>query len=106
MASWWQNEVRVRLAMRASSGIIAERCRKGGNGVGLVAPCTGCRGCGTLRLGEDGATVLDNELHSQVLCVHVRHLTLDAAIEHDGRSEDDSQVFGGHLTETVSSVRK
>lgn len=56
-----------------------------------------------LRLGKDRAAVLNDELHGQVLRVHVRHLTLDAAIEHDGRSENDSQVLGRHLKGSVSS---
>ena len=41
------------------------------------------------RLGKDGAAVLEDELHSQVLGVHIGHFALNAPIKHDGRSKDD-----------------
>ena len=37
---------------------------------------------------EDALRVLDDELHGQVLGVHIRHLPLEAVVAHDGRRED------------------
>lgn len=50
-----------------------------------------------LRPGEDGMTMLDDELHGQVLGMHVGHLLLETVIPHDGGREDDGQVLGRHL---------
>lgn len=44
---------------------------------------------GLESLGEDGVAVLNDELDGQVLGVHVRHFTFDAAVKHDGRGKDD-----------------
>lgn len=46
---------------------------------------------------EDDVTVFDNELNSEVLGVHVCHLTLNSSVPHDGRRENHSKVLGRHL---------
>jgi hypothetical protein len=40
--------------------------------------------------------ILNHELHSQVLGVHVGHFALEAVVAHDGGREHDGQVLGGH----------
>lgn len=51
------------------------------------------------RLGilKDGVAVFNDELHCNVLGVHVGHFALDAFVSHDRGSEHDGQVLGGHL---------
>ena len=41
--------------------------------------------------------VLDNELHSVVLRVHISHFTFETRISHDSRRKNNCKVFGRHL---------
>ncbi len=44
--------------------------------------------------------MFNHELHSNVLCVHVRHFLLETMVSHDGRCEDHGQVLWRHLHES------
>jgi hypothetical protein len=57
----------------------------------------------SLSVFEDRVTVLNDKLYRKVLCVHVRHLTLETCVTHDGRRKHDSQVLGRHLKVVVSN---
>ena len=48
-------------------------------------------------LGENVGTVVDNELHGEILGVHIGHFSLNGGGPHDGWRKDDGQVLGCHL---------
>lgn len=50
-----------------------------------------------LVLGEYDLTILNDELHSSVLCVHICHLSLNSLVSHDGGRKDYCQIFRRHL---------
>lgn len=56
-----------------------------------------------LCVREDLVTVFNDELHCDILGVHVGHLFLQAQVSHDSRRKDDCKVLGRHL-ECVSSM--
>lgn len=48
-------------------------------------------------LREDIVRVLDDELHGNILGVHVRHFSLDVVVSHDRGRKHHSEVLGRHL---------
>jgi hypothetical protein len=52
------------------------------------------------RLAKNNMTILNQELHRQILGMHIRHLLLQAVVAHDGRRKDNSKILGGHLKNT------
>lgn len=47
--------------------------------------------------GKNLTAVLEHELYSQVLRMHIRHFPLKAVVAHDSRCEYHRQVLRGHL---------
>ena len=47
----------------------------------------------SLRIFENDVTILNDKLHSNILGVHIRHLTLNAQVAHNCRGKDDSKVL-------------
>jgi hypothetical protein len=45
-------------------------------------------------LAKDDMAVLNQELHSHILRMHIRHFPLKAMVAHDGGCKHDSQVLG------------
>lgn len=53
-------------------------------------------------ISENLMRILNDELHSVVLRMHIRHLTFQTMVPHNRWSEDDSDVLRCHL-KTVST---
>jgi len=63
----------------------------------LLSVCIPSSSSSSSRLPKDDMTVLNQELHRNILGVHVRHLLLEAVVPHDSGREHDRQVLRGHL---------